>query len=169
MIKKSHKDLRSEMLISDGKLTDRIVELQVELTNKVDKFQNANDIRLDKLHLEVHIFRDDIKNKVTNEDYVKTVAKLDDLQRGLEGELDNIQTHVRENKDKQQELIKRFQQLIESDDMKSALNDASEKILGISTPSKVLSRNNLGTPLAKDFRDSQESGENQLREQQSTE
>ena len=65
-------------------------------------------MRLDKLHLEIHIFSEKINSAVKNEDYLKTVAKLDDLQRGIESELDNIQTHVRENKDKQQELIKRF-------------------------------------------------------------
>lgn len=66
------------------------MELQVDLNNKVDKFQTVNDMRLDKLHLEIHIFREDINSTVKKDDYLKTVAKLDDLQRGLEGELDNI-------------------------------------------------------------------------------
>lgn len=51
----------------------------MDLNNKVDKFQSVNDMRLDKLHLEIHIFREDVNNTVKNEDYVKTVAKLDDL------------------------------------------------------------------------------------------
>ena len=48
------------MLIGDSKLTDRIVELQVDLNNRVEKFQTINDMRLDKLHLEVHTFRESI-------------------------------------------------------------------------------------------------------------
>ena len=36
-------------------------------------------MRMDKLHLEVHIFKEDIENTVKKDDYIKTVAKLDDL------------------------------------------------------------------------------------------
>ena len=79
MLKKLHKQVKSEMVIGDGKLTDRIVELQVDLNNKVDKFQTVNDMRLDKLNLEVHVFREEINANVKKEDYLKTVAKLDDL------------------------------------------------------------------------------------------
>lgn len=120
------------MIIEDGKLSDKIVDMQQELNNKVDKFLSVSEMRMDKLHLEVHIFKDDIENTVKKDEYVKTVAKLDDLQRGLEGELDNIQSHVRENKDKQQELIKRFQQLVESDNLLFDITaENKEKILGL--------------------------------------
>ena len=44
-----------------------------------------------------------------------TVAvKIDDLKRSVEGEMDNIQTHVRDQKDKMAELCKKVEMMVEN-------------------------------------------------------
>jgi len=41
--------------------------------------------------------------------FAHTTARIEEVKKNLEGELDAIQVHVRENKDKQAELTKKFQ------------------------------------------------------------
>lgn len=169
MLQKLEKQIQTEIAMGDDKLSESIAETTVALQAKTDRFQSVNNLRLDQLHLEVHTFKEGIENSVKKEEYVKTVAKLDDLQRGLEGELDNIQSHVRENKDKQQELIKRFQLLLESDDMKSALLDSGDKIMGmnrLSSPTATPSRSGAGVPeQPRDLKDSYDSGKEPIHDQ----
>lgn len=167
MLETLEKRLRTAIAVGDNKLSERISENHVESQATTERLQSLNNLRLDQLHLEVHTFKEGIANSVQKEEYIKTVAKLDDLQRGLEGELDAIQSHVRENKDKQHELIKRFQQLLESDDMKSALLDSSDKIIGmnrLSSPTMSPSRNLGGVSEPKDLKDTQDSGRQPLKE-----
>ena len=165
MLETLEKRLRTAIAVGDNKLSERISENHVESQATTERLQSLNNLRLDQLHLEVHTFKEGIANSVQKEEYIKTVAKLDDLQRGLEGELDAIQSHVRENKDKQHELIKRFQQLLESDDMKSALLDSSDKIIGmnrLSSPTMSPSRNHIGAAeQPKEFKETQDSGQGQ--------
>jgi len=73
------KELTSDMTMADDQLAEKIKTIEQQFKTKTDNFQSLSNLRIDQLRVDIHNYKQDIDGSVKHDEYIRTVAKLDDL------------------------------------------------------------------------------------------
>ena len=94
-------------------MNSRLDQIDLYYNKQQTDFQHSLDIRFRQLRNDIDQVIQDVPGLCRSYDHQRTVGTLQTLKTNTEAELDLIQSQVRAQKDKQAELLRRFEQLSE--------------------------------------------------------